>query len=93
MRWPNSLPDYSSPSARRARKARSSWSRLAIRSTTGSGLFDAPPSSRSCPGDFWQAKVIARINLFAFALSVPSSRAGADDFIIGSSTRARESGV
>jgi len=32
-------------------------------------------------------------NLFAFALSVPSSRAGADDFIIGSSTRARESGV
>jgi hypothetical protein len=32
-------------------------------------------------------------NLFAFALSVLSSRAGADDFIIGSSTRARESGV
>ena len=59
---------------------------------TGSGLFDAPPSSRSCPGDFWQAKVIARITFFAFALSVPSSRAGADDFIIGSSTRARESG-
>jgi hypothetical protein len=31
------------------------------------GLFDAPPSSRSCPGDFWQAKVIPP-NLFALAL-------------------------